>query len=978
MGVRQHLRFAPDTPHGLTHLTDNRVAVTAYSVMAIRADETMKEEHAISPADDPSVLEAAAVAAALGTDPKAGLTTAEAARRLADAGPNELRSAPPIPAWRRMLAQFRDPLVYLLLIAIGIAIVAWGFEGFEGWPVDAIVVAAIVLLNGVLGYVQEAKAADAVAALARMTAATSSVIRDGVLSRIPSADLVRGDLLVVGEGDAVGADARLLEAAALRVQEASLTGESEAVQKDPAALPAPAALGDRLCMVFKGTAVTQGTGRAVITATGMNTEVGSIATMLESTVEAPTPLQKEIARIGRTLGIAVVIIAVVVVGTILAISDLRGVDDIIDVLLLGVSLAVAAVPEGLPAILSVVLALGVQRMAKHHAIVKKLSSVETLGSATIIASDKTGTLTRAEMTIQRVMTASGTTHVAGVGYTPEGEVRHEGDDAVRGESIIVLSGGSLAGNAALRQVPDGAWEIQGDSTEAAFLVAEGKLGVTGDREARFDRVGEIPFTSDRKMMSTIVRDHERADGLTVISKGAPDVLLGRCTQVRVGADVVPLDDALRKRILTDVNALSDQALRTLAVAYRELDAGEDPGATDTMERDLVFAGTVGMIDPPREEAATAIREAHRAGIRVLMITGDHPRTALRIATDLGIVGPGAVALTGQDIDSLDDTAFAAAVRTTCVYARVAPEHKMRIVNALQAGGEVVAMTGDGVNDAPALKAADIGIAMGGIGTEVTKEAARMILADDNFATIVRAVREGRGIFDDIRKCLRYLLSSNLGEVLTVFLGVVGAGVLGFTMPGGGVVLPLLATQILWINLLTDSWPALAMGVDPETDDVMARRPRSPDERVIDVHMWAGVVQVGLVMAIVTLLTMDMHLPGGLIEGTHDVAHARTAGFTVLVFAQLYNCFNARSETTSAFSHLFVNVWLWGAIALSLLLQVAVVHVAFLNHAFGTVPLTLEEWGMCAAMGSAVLWVDEVRKLVWRSWRGWRGGDQATA
>lgn len=937
----------------------------------------MEDKDTISPVDDPSVLDAATVATALGADPKTGLTTAEAARRLADAGPNELRSARPIPAWRRMLAQFRDPLVYLLLIAIGIALVAWGFEGFEGWPVDAIVVAAIVLLNGVLGYVQEAKAADAVAALARMTAATSSVIRDGVLSRIPSADLVRGDLLVLGEGDAVGADARLLEAAALRVQEASLTGESEAVQKDPVALPAPAALGDRLCMVFKGTAVTQGTGRAVITATGMKTEVGSIASMLESTVEAPTPLQKEIARIGRTLGIAVVIIAVVVVGTILAISDIRGVDDVIDVLLLGVSLAVAAVPEGLPAILSVVLALGVQRMAKHHAIVKKLSSVETLGSATIIASDKTGTLTRAEMTIQRVMTASGTTHVAGVGYTPEGEVSHDGDDAVRGESIVVLSGGSLAGNAALRQVPDGAWEIQGDSTEAAFLVAEGKLGVTGDREARFDRVGEIPFTSERKMMSTIVRDHERADGLTVISKGAPDVLLGRCTRVRVGADVVPLDEALRKRILADVNALSDQALRTLAVAYRELDAGEDPGATDTMERDLVFAGTVGMIDPPREEAATAIREAHRAGIRVLMITGDHPRTALRIATDLGIVEKGAAALTGQQIDALGDAGFAAAVRTTCVYARVAPEHKMRIVKALQAGGNVVAMTGDGVNDAPALKAADIGIAMGGIGTEVTKEAARMILADDNFATIVRAVREGRGIFDDIRKCLRYLLSSNLGEVLTVFLGVVGAGVLGFTMPGGGVVLPLLATQILWINLLTDSWPALAMGVDPETDDVMARKPRSPAERVIDLHMWAGVVQVGLVMAIVTLLTMDMHLPGGLLEGTQDIAHARTAGFTVLVFAQLYNCFNARSETASAFTHMFVNAWLWGAIALSLLLQVAVVNVGFLNHAFGTVPLTLEQWGVCAAMGSAVLWVDELRKLVWRLWRRWRGGVQAT-
>jgi P-type Ca2+ transporter type 2C len=928
----------------------------------------MDDTRTISSADDPSVLAADAVATALGTDRTAGLATAEAARRLAESGPNALRSAPPVPAWRRILAQFRDPLVYLLLVAIAIAGAAWAIEGFEGWPLDAIAIAVIVVLNGVLGYVQEARAADAVAALARMTAVTSAVIREGRLLRVPSTELVRGDLLVLGEGDAVGADARLLEAAALRVQEASLTGESEAVLKDAATLSAPAALGDRLCMVFKGTAVVQGTGRAVVTAIGMDTEVGAIATMLEATVEAPTPLQKEIARIGRTLGIAVVVIAVVVVGTILAISDIRGLDDVIDVLLLGVSLAVAAVPEGLPAILSVVLALGVQRMAKHKAIVKKLSSVETLGSASVIASDKTGTLTRAEMTIQRVMTASGRTHVAGVGYAPEGEVSHEGDDAVRAESIVVLTGGSLAGNAVLRQVPDGAWEIQGDPTEAAFLVAEGKLGVTGEREARFDRVSEIPFTSERKMMSTIVRDHDHGDGLVLISKGAPGVLLDRCTRVRVGADVVPLDAAMRARIVADVDALSDAALRTLAVAYRELDAGEDPQATESIERDLVFAGTVGMIDPPREEAAAAIREAHRAGIRVMMITGDHPRTALRIAADLGIVDSGATALTGQEIDAMDDAAFAAAVRTTSVYARVAPEHKMRIVAALQADGRVVAMTGDGVNDAPALKAADIGIAMGGIGTEVTKDAARMILADDNFATIVRAVREGRAIFDNIRKCLRYLLSSNLGEVLTVFLGVVGASVLGLAVPGGGVVLPLLATQILWINLLTDSWPALAMGVDPETDDVMARKPRPPDERVIDWRMWAGVVQVGLVMAVVTLLAMDMHLPGGLVEGTHDMAHARTAGFTVLVLAQLYNCFNARSETTSAFVHLFANAWLWGAIALSLMLQVAVVNVGFLNQAFGTVPLTIEEWGVCAAMASAVLWVDELRKLGWRLWR----------
>jgi len=919
--------------------------------------------------DDPSLKDADEVARALGADLDHGLTSQEASRRLSENGPNELRTAPRAPTWRRVLAQFQDPLIYLLLAAIAIALVAWAIEGFTGWPVDAIVVATIVLLNGALGYVQEAKAADAVAALARMTAVTSAVVRGGQSLRVPSAELVRGDLLVLGEGDAVGADARLIQATSLRVQEASLTGESEAVLKDAATLRESAAIGDRLDMVFKGTAVAQGTGRAVVTATGMDTEMGSIAEMLEATEEEPTPLEKEVGRIGRMLGIAVVVIAVVVVGTILLISDIRSAADVIAVLLLGVSLAVAAVPEGLPAILSVVLALGVQRMAGHNAIVKNLSSVETLGSASVICSDKTGTLTRAEMTIERVITASGSSRITGVGYAPQGRVEHEGAEleagALRDEHIVVLSGGSLAGNADLRQGPSGEWEIHGDPTEAAFLVAERKLGVTARRERRFERIGEIPFTSERKMMSTIEIDHEHGDEVVLITKGAPDVLLDRCTRARVGMDAVELDGALRARILADVETLSDAALRTLAVAYRPLGADEDALLAEALERELVFVGTVGIIDPPREEAAVAIREARRAGIRVIMITGDHPRTAARIAADLGIVESGASALTGLEIDALDDAAFAEAVRNTSVYARVAPAHKLRIVDALQADGNIVAMTGDGVNDAPALKSADIGIAMGVTGTEVTKEAAKMILVDDNFATIVEAVREGRGIFDGIRKFLRYLLSSNMGEVLTVFLGVVGAGVIGLAGAGEAVVLPLLATQILWINLITDSGPALAMGVDPPTDDVMARKPRQLTERVIDARMWAGVIQIGAVMAVATLLTIDIYLPGGLIEGTHDLSTARTAGFTVLVFAQLFNCFNARSETTSAFSHLFVNPWLWGAIALSVLLQVAVVHLGILNLAFGTVPLALDQWLLCAAMGSVVLWYSELRKRLMR-------------
>jgi P-type Ca2+ transporter type 2C len=929
---------------------------------------------------DPSLTDADSVAKEFGSDLEGGLSTRQAAQRLRDNGPNELRSAPRTPAWRRFLGQFQDPLIYLLLAAISIALLAWVIEGRHGWPVDAIVISIIVVLNGVLGHVQEAKAENAVAALARMTAVTSGVLREGRVQRVPSAELVRGDVLVLAEGDAVGADARLVQTASLRVQEASLTGESEAVLKDATTLRQAAPLGDRLNMIFKGTAIAQGTGRAVVTAIGMDTEMGLIAHLLEGTAEEPTPLQKEVSRLGRMLGIAVVLIAIVVVSVILWMSDLRGIGDVIPVLLLGVSLAVAAVPEGLPAILSVVLALGVQRMAKHQAVVKKLSSVETLGSASVIASDKTGTLTRAEMTIERVITASGSTRITGVGYAPEGQVEHEGGTlagTLREEQIVVLSGGSLAGNASLTQAPDGQWQVHGDPTEAAFLVAERKLdsGGAGDgvhvrRMRRFERIGEIPFTSERKLMSTIERDHEHGDELVLITKGAPDVLLGRCTRVRVGMQTLPLDDTLRARLLADVDSLSDAALRTLAVAYRPLAAGDAPQATPALERELIFVGTVGIIDPPRDEAAVAIREAQRAGIRIIMITGDHPRTAARIAQDLGIVVAGSAALTGSEIDLLDDPGFADAVRRTSVFARVAPAHKLRIVHALQAGGDVVAMTGDGVNDAPALKAADIGVAMGVTGTEVSKEAAKMILADDNFATIVQAVREGRHIFDNIRKFLRYLLASNMGEVLTVFFGVVGASVIGLkgmaTEGGGALVLPLLATQLLWINLVTDAAPALALGIDAPTDDLMARKPRLRGERLIDARMWIDVILIGTVTAAVALLTMDICLPGGLIEGTHDLATARTAGFTVLVFASLFNCFVARSDSTSAFSCLFVNPWLWAAIALSVVLQVAVVHLGWLNLAFGTAPLAPGQWLMCAAMASAVLWASELRKWLLRA------------
>ena len=921
---------------------------------------------------DLSLIDALIVAERFGSDPERGLSTEVAGRHLATHGTNELRVTKPTPAWQRVFAQFRDPLVYLLLGAIAISLAAWFIEGSEGWPTEATVIVAVVLANAALGFVQEARAADAVAALAQMTSVTSSVLRDGERKRIPSSELVPGDILVLEEGDAIGADARLFVSASLLVQEASLTGESDAVMKRTDTLTHPAPLAERTCMVFKGTSVVQGTGRAIVTSTGMQTEMGSIATLLDATMEEPTPLQKEVARIGRMLGAAVVAIAFVVVATVLLLSDIKDASDVITVLLLGVSLAVAAVPEGLPAILSLVLALGVQRMAKQNAVVKKLSSVETLGSASVICTDKTGTLTRSEMTIKRILTASGGSTVSGVGYAPVGKVTgadgEELQDLLRAEQIVALSGGSLAGNAELEDTGDGFWAIQGDPTEAAFLVAELKLGVAERREQRFHRLGELPFTSERKMMSTIESDREHGCERLIVTKGAPDVLMSHCTRIRVGMDVLPFDEARRAKAVADVNRLSDEALRTLAVAYRPLAAEEGTAPTETLENDLIFVGTVGIIDPPREEAGIAISEAHRAGIRVIMITGDHPRTASSIAAKLNIQNAEVEALTGAELDLMDNDTLNEAVRTNSVFARVAPVHKMRIVDALQASGNVVAMTGDGVNDAPALKAADIGIAMGVTGTEVTKEAAKMILVDDNFATIVDAVREGRGIFENIRKFLRYLLSSNMGEVMTVFFGVVGAGFLGLTEAGGGnLVLPLLATQILWINLVTDSGPALAMGVDPETDDLMARPPRGSDERAIDLRMWVGVLLNGFVMAMATLFTIDLYLPGGLFPGgTGTLDQARTAGFTVLVFAQLFNCFNARSETTSAFRHFFANGWLWGAIGLSVMLQVAVVHLAPLNVAFGTVPLSPQQWLACFVIASGVLWFSELRKIVWRS------------
>jgi Ca2+-transporting ATPase len=917
------------------------------------------------------------VAAALTTDLRGGLSDGEAASRLEQHGRNELTAEPPVPAWRRFVAQFQNVLVVLLLVATAISAGLWAYERDAAVPYEALAILAVVLLNATMGFVQEARAEAAVAALRAMSAGEASVMRGGARRRVAAAELVPGDVILVEEGDTIPADARVLESTVLQTAEAALTGESLPVPKDAAPVSGDVALGDRHNMLFSGTAATYGRGRAVVTATGMQTEMGRIAGLLKDARDEPTPLQRELDRTGKLLGIAVVAIAVVMIATIVVVDDVRGLAGIVDVLILGVALAVAAVPEGLPAVVTAVLSIGVQRMARRNAIVRHLAAVETLGSASVIASDKTGTLTKNEMTVRVVVTASGRVTFGGSGYAPTGAVEREVGGPVEGahrtELERALAAADRANNAALRE-EGGRWTVQGDPTEGALLVAARKAGLRADTlDAQLPRIGEVPFSSERKLMSTMHGDTEHAERVLVFVKGAPDVLLTRCTHEITGSDVRPLTAARRAEIERANEALADGALRTLGVAVRELPSGApdaegqggpDAGFDARAEHDLAFAGLIGMIDPPRAEAKDAVQRARDAGIRPLMITGDHPRTAAVIARELGIATDGRT-VTGAELQGMTDEALDRTVAEVSVYARVDPEHKLRLVNALRRTGAIVAMTGDGVNDAPALKQADIGVAMGITGTDVSKQAADIILADDNFASIVAAIEEGRAIFANIRKFLRYLLSSNIGEVLTMFFGVLLADRIGLQAEGSAVVLPLLATQILWINLVTDAAPALALGIDTADEGLMRHPPRPHGEGVITPRMWRGIVFVGVVMAAGTLFVLDAALPGGLVEGTGSMRHAQTMAFTTLMLAQLFNVVNARSDERSAFAGLFRNRWLWAAMGLSVALQLLVVYVPVLQRAFGTTGLSAADWLQCVAVASAVLWLREAGKLVTR-------------
>lgn len=909
---------------------------------------------------------------ALGTSVQHGLSEREAQSRLQQHGRNELLSEPPLAAWRRFLAQFQDVLVILLLLATAISTGLWAYEQDEALPYEAIAIFAVVLLNATMGYVQESRAEAAVAALRAMSAADATVIRDGQRRNVPAADVVAGDIVAIEGGDTIPADGRVIEAIALQTAEAALTGESLPVTKDTHVIGGEVPLGDRHNMVFSGTAVTYGHGVAVVTATGMRTEMGRIAGLLKQTHDEATPLQRELDRTGKMLGVVVVVVAIVMMATIIVVEDVHGLSAILDVLILGVALAVAAVPEGLPAVVTAVLAIGVQRMARRHAIIRHLAAVETLGSASVIASDKTGTLTKNEMTVRVVVTASGRATFEGSGYAPDGRVQRDGggplDGPLRVEIERALAVADRANNAIVEE-REGRWTVQGDPTEGALLIAARKCGLSPDAlDRRLPRVGEVPFSSERKLMSTLHRDLDQQSRGIVFTKGAPDVLLTRCRYEVLGDGRRPLTASRRTEILQLNDALAGEALRTLGVAALWIPADvleEYAAAPDArVEQDLVFAGLIGMIDPPRSEAKDAVARAKGAGIRPLMITGDHPRTAVVIARELGIAEDGRV-ITGAELEKLTEAERARTVASVSVYARVNPEHKLRIVEALRQNGAVVAMTGDGVNDAPALKKADIGIAMGITGTDVSKEAADMVLADDNFASIVAAVEEGRAIFANIRKFLRYLLSSNIGEVLTMFFGVVLARLIGLPDDGTGLVLPLLATQMLWINLVTDGLPALALGVDPADEGLMQQPPRPAGEGVLTARMWRGIAFVGVIMAAGTLFVLDASLPGGFAAGSGDLRYGQTMAFTTLMLFQMFNVLNARSDERSAFVDLFANRWLWSALGVSLVFQVGVVYIPFLQRAFGTVSLSAQDWAFCGAVASTVLWLREISKLVGR-------------
>lgn len=853
-----------------------------------------------------------------------GLSSVEAEKRLKEHGPNRLKEAPKPTLLARFFEQLKDPMLIILLAAAAVSAVTSFFEG-EGMA-DVVIILVVVLLNAVLGVYQESKAEAAIQALQTMTAATSKVLRDGKQVTLHSADLVPGDIVVLEAGDAVPADGRILESASLKIEEAALTGESVPVNKITAVLGLKdgkeIALGDRKNMCYMGSTVVYGRGRALITRTGMDTEMGKIANALANTIDEQTPLQQKLDQLGHTLSKLVLGICVFIFFFNLISAGRFDLDTILSTFMVAVSLAVAAIPEGLATVVTVVLSIGVTNMSKRHAVIRKLTAVETLGCAQVICSDKTGTLTQNKMTV----------------------VDHLGDEKTLARAMALCSDAVLSEQG----------EVQGEPTEAALVAYAQSLGLPKpELEQAEPRVDEAPFDSMRKMMSTL---HKTDDGYIQYTKGAPDEILRRCVTYREGDKVLPMTDAKRRAILDSNRQMANRALRVLAAAQRiwpERPASSEP---EFLERDLCFLGLTGMIDPVRPEVRDAIAECRSAGIRPVMITGDHKDTAIAIATDLGIIDSPKQALTGAELDAIPNDVLAKTIQNYGVYARVQPEHKVRIVTAWKKAGCVTAMTGDGVNDAPSIKAADIGIGMGITGTDVTKNVADMVLADDNFATIVGAVGEGRRIYDNIRKSIQFLLASNLSEVLGVFF----ATLLGFTL--------LQPVHLLFINLITDCFPALALGMEKAEPDVMSRPPRKTSDGIFSGGLGTDLVYQGVLIAFITLTSYIIGhcIESGTLEMPRGISpDGMTMAFLTMSICEILHSFNMRSQRKSVFSLGTHNVVLWGAMLGSLLLTTAVLEVPFLAAAFGFTPIDLPEYLIALALAFTVLPIVELVKACQR-------------
>lgn len=912
----------------------------------------------------------------LQSDRQQGLSNEQVRERLERYGPNELEEAGGRSALAILIDQFKNiMLIMLIAVAIISAIIdirSGLAEGVMPFPKDAVSIFAIVILNGALGYIQESRAEKALAALKRLSSPKVRVVRDGRVSEVDSKNLVPGDVMLLEAGVQIAADGRLLEEANLQVREAALTGEAQAVDKSAKArLPEDAPLGDRINMVFQGTEVVQGRGTVEVTSTGMKTEIGRIAEMLQAVESEPTPLQQRMTQLGNVLVAgSLSLVALVVIGGVIRAGNFSPLEQLLEVAL---SMAVAVVPEGLPAVITVTLALGTQRMVRRNALIRKLPAVETLGSVTTICSDKTGTLTQNKMVVQSVHPPSASVNVTGQGYVPEGDflLNSQPMQAIDRPELKALLVACALCNDSILQKENGQWAILGDPTEGALLVVAAKAGIRGDQWANdLPRVGEFPFSSERKRMSVIVQNSEdKQDKLNFLPqfapfvlfcKGSPELILERCTQIQIGNAPQPITDQQRQQILDKNNELAGNGLRVLGFAYRSLNENPPEGADEQYERDLIWLGLIDMLDAPRPEVRDAVARCKSAGIRPVMITGDHQLTAQAIAQDLGISQAGDRVLTGRELEKFSPQDLQHEVNNVSIYARVAPEHKLRIVQALQKQGRVVGMTGDGVNDAPALKQADIGIAMGITGTDVSKEASDMVLLDDNFATIVAAAEEGRTVYTNIRRFIKYILGSNIGEVLTIAASPL-------VVAGGGV--PLTPLQILWMNLVTDGLPALALAVEPAEPNVMNRPPHDPGESIFARGLGAYMVRIGIVLAIIAISLMVWsfsYTHANLTEADPNGDRWKTMVFTTLCLAQMGHALAIRSNTRLTIElNPFSNPYILAAVGLTTILQLLLIYVEPLRNFFGTHYLNGFELAVCFGFSSLMfVWV-ELEKLFFR-------------